>query len=417
MSYSEIILNRLLDKYEKSLHAQGQGLSKRRVLLKTDRGDIPEYDYHNVDIRDEFNEAVRALENAGIILSTWGRTGFVLAEIWLNLGQVDQAYRFIGRESKEYICERFIQALTELKNECETPWILSFADDQVNEIRRLRRLGPLCKRDYSEIGDLLTALRAFNKLRGESTSMRAFSIKCYHDSKYFERHVKDFFLSVAKKYEPSLKASEDESELGWREQLMMIGIFARPELYELSGNIVIQLKYGRADLSVFGDLGLALPDTLINDILDIKMENIRQVIFIENKTCYDEYLLKHKRYDELVIYHGGFISPKKSKFLRIILRCAQVDSAFYFWGDIDIGGFRMYCQLKEYCERLLPWKMGAYEVKRYSATGMRRPDAYFVKMEALKTDPCFIEFHAAIEACFHYSVTIEQESMLDSLME
>ena len=103
MSYSEIVLNRLLDKYEKSLHAQGQGLSKRRVLLKTDRGDIPEYDYHDVNIRDTFNGEVEALEKKGIVKSNWARKSYVLSEIWLNLESVDLAYLLVCRVSKELI--------------------------------------------------------------------------------------------------------------------------------------------------------------------------------------------------------------------------------------------------------------------------------------------------------------------------
>jgi len=417
LSYSEIVVNRLLDKYEKSRHAQGQGLSNRRVLLKTDRGDIPEYDYHNVDIRDAFNEAVKTLVDVGIILTTWGRKGFVLSEIWLNLDQVDQAYRFTTRESQEHVCERYILLLTELKDECITAWIRSFADDQINEIKLMRRLSSLCKRENSEISDLLIALRGYDPLRGESISIRAFSIKCYHDSKHFERRVKELFLTVARKYEPSLAVSDDEAELGWREQLMVIGLFARPELYELSGNMTLRLKSGCVDLSAFGVFGVALPDTHVGDFLEFQMESIRKVLFIENKTCYDEYLLRHKKQEELVIYQGGFISQKKVKLLKKLAQCANRSTNFYFWGDIDIGGFRMFLQLKDYIHSILPWKMSDIEVRQYCKTGMERSDGYFIKMDALKSDPSFTQFRATIEECLKCRVTIEQESMIESLAD
>ena len=417
MSYSEIVLNRLLDKYEKSLHAQGQGLSKRRVLLSTDRGDIPEYDYHDVNIRDAFNGEVEALGKKGIVKSNWARKGYVLSEIWLNLESVDLAYLLVSRESKARICENYIQLLKQLKVQCSAAWIHNFADAQISETERRRRLSPLINRDIAEFMDVLSALRNYDGLNGESITMRAFSIKCYNNSKHFQQRVMDYFLVVAGKYYPPLIGNEEDLELDWREQLMLMGVFPMPELYELSGDIAIDFQSGYVDLSVFGAFGVALPDTLTNEIRGIRMEGIKRVILIENKTCYNEYVARYKQHDELVFYQGGFISQKKALFVQKLKQFAQDDTAFLFWGDIDIGGFRMYCQLKEYCEQILPWKMGACEVKRYNATGMGRPDAYFEKMEALTRDPCFIAFHAAIEECFHYRVTIEQESMLDSLME
>ena len=417
MSNSEIILNRLLDKYEKSLHAQGQGLSNRRVLLKTDRGDIPEYDYHDVNIRDAFNEEVEALEKKGVIKSNWARKGYILSEIWLNLENVDLAYHLICRESKERICENYVQLLKQLKEQCKSAWIHNFANVQIDETERRRRLSSLINRDIAELSDLLSALRCYDELNGESITMRAFSIRCYNNSKHFQKRVRDYFLTVAGKYYPPLVGIDDEHELGWREQLMLMGVFPTPELYELSGDILIEFQSGNVDLSAFGAFGVALPDTQVNEIRSLRMEGIRRVIFIENKTCYSEYVAIHKQHDELVFFLGGFISQKKALFIQKLTQFAQDDTAFHFWGDIEIGGIRIYCQLKEYCERVLPWKMGASEVKRYSATGMERSDAYFLKMEALMRDSCFVEFHAAIEKCLYYRVTIEQESMLDSLME
>jgi len=414
LSYCEIVINKLLDKYEKSLHAQGQGLSKRRVLLKIDRGDISEYDYHNVDIRDDFNESVRTLEVAGIVSTTWARKGILLSEVWLNLDNVEQAYKNIDRESQKQKCERFIRMFDELKSMCTTDWIKEFANDQISKMQSMRRLTSLCKRWNAEIDDIITALRTFEMLHGKSISMRAFSIKCFRNSKYFEQKVKDAFISIAEVYEPTLASYDDDIELGWREKLILLGIYARPELYELSGNIIIDLKSGCSDLSAFGAFGVALPDTVLDEIIDIQMEEIRKVIFIENKTCYDEYLMKFKEPDDLVFYHGGFISKKKAKLVEIINKCANEKTKFLFWGDIDIGGFRMFCRLAEIIPSLLPLKMGEKNVKEYHKTGLDRADDYFAKMNDLKSDSNFSLFFATIDECMSYSVTIEQESMLDS---
>jgi len=406
-----------LDKYEKSLHAKGQGLSKRRVLLKTDRGDIPEYDYHDVNIRDAFNREVEALEKSGIIKLDWGRKGYVLSEIWLNLDSVDLAYHLICRESKERICENYIQLLKQLKGQCNAAWIHNFADSQINETEKRRRLSPLINRDIVEINDLFSALRSYDGLNGESITMRAFSIRCYNNSKYFQKRVMDYFLAIAGKYYPPLIDNADENELDWREQLMLMGVFPMPELYELSGDIIIEFRSGYVDLSVFGAFGVALPDTLVNEIHCLRMEDIKRVILIENKTCYNEYVAKYKLQDEVVFYQGGFISQKKALFVQKLKQFAQDDTAFLFWGDIDVGGFKIFRQLQDYINCISPWKMGADEVRRYSNTGMKRQNAYFLRMEGLRSNPQFHLFHEAIDELMRLGVTIEQESMLDTLSE
>ena len=51
----------------------------------------------------------------------------------------------------------------------------------------------------------------------------------------------------------------------------------------------------------------------MSEIVDIELKNICCITFIENKTNYDEYLLAEKQPEELVVYHGGFLSPRKKK--------------------------------------------------------------------------------------------------------
>ncbi|MDO5311065.1 MAG: hypothetical protein Q4E94_04080, partial [Clostridia bacterium] len=66
-----IILSRLLDKYEKSKHLLEPGVSKRRIMLRIDKKELPEYNYQDASIRDAFNDAAVALEQAGLISTEW----------------------------------------------------------------------------------------------------------------------------------------------------------------------------------------------------------------------------------------------------------------------------------------------------------------------------------------------------------
>ena len=52
----KLILERLLDKYEQSVHLYHPDVSTRRVMLRVDKKEFPEYDYENASVRDEWNE-------------------------------------------------------------------------------------------------------------------------------------------------------------------------------------------------------------------------------------------------------------------------------------------------------------------------------------------------------------------------
>lgn len=67
MNYANIILNRLLDKYEisKSLTED----SKRRIILKMT--DIKEYDIENYETKSILHDVVFELKKEGIIDYSW----------------------------------------------------------------------------------------------------------------------------------------------------------------------------------------------------------------------------------------------------------------------------------------------------------------------------------------------------------
>ena len=55
----EILLSRLLDKYEGSKHLSQPGTSRRRVMLRIEKNEFPEYQYENAQIRDAWNDVVK----------------------------------------------------------------------------------------------------------------------------------------------------------------------------------------------------------------------------------------------------------------------------------------------------------------------------------------------------------------------
>ena len=292
------------------------------------------------------------------------------------------------------------------------PWIVAWKEEICSEAIEHLKIPNFCKSDDTLLNDLLCSFREYAVLPGGIT-MRAFSSKCFSDTKYFERNIRDLFLKIAKKYDKALALACEENCLGEKEQLAFLGIYARPEHYELAGNCLIRTKQGELDLNASGRCGLALPSTLIDSITEFEMSAIDCVTFIENKTNYDEYISAEKQSGELVIYHGGFLSPQKRHLFMLIANGAAGISNIRFWADIDKGGFQMFQQLQELIPALVPMRMSGEFVDKFHEHGLARSKEY---LSALKTDlktGKYLLFQDAIERILNFGVTIEQEAFLN----
>ena len=101
MTEQSIILNRLLDKYENSKHLYDTGTSTRRVMLRVEKKDFPEYNFEDASIRDSYNEAAMALEKQRLVQLEWVNGRPLLSAIVLRLDQIMQCYTSAERVAME----------------------------------------------------------------------------------------------------------------------------------------------------------------------------------------------------------------------------------------------------------------------------------------------------------------------------
>lgn len=167
------------------------------------------------------------------------------------------------------------------------------------------------------------------------------------------------------------------------------------------------------DLNASGRYGLALPSTLIDFITEIEMSSIDCITFIENKTNYDEYIASEKQSGELVIYHGGFLSPQRRRLFMLITNRVDTSTNIRFWADIDMGGFQMFQQLQELIPALVPMRMSGEFVDRFHEHGLVRSKEYLSALKTNLENGKYTLFEDAIERILSFGVTIEQESFLN----
>ncbi|MCC8099642.1 MAG: DUF2220 domain-containing protein [Clostridiales bacterium] len=412
MCETDAILSRLLDKYEKSKHLSAPGTSNRRVMLRVDRKELPKYHYEDASVRDAFNEAAARLVQQGLISAEWVKGRPVLSCVSLNLNCVPECYRLLGRMHPRERAAAVEDMLTQALGQCATEWISAWRDAVLAEAHTQYRVPPYCRRELSFFADLLTAFRTYDALQGEAVTMRAFSSKCYHDTKRFEHNVRDTFLRIALNYHTGLAAACAQGELGAREQLAYLGIYARPELYELSGACGIVTRSGVIEVAAATPYGLALPSTGVDAILSVDLRELRRIILIENKTNYDEYILTEQTGEELVLYHGGFLSPQKRKWLSKFADVLTPEIETFFWADIDLGGFQMFTHLQAILPGLRPMRMSGAEVTAYRSRGLARSEDYLSTLRTALEAGEYPLFRDAIERILEYGVTIEQEAFL-----
>ena len=411
MTEQGVILNRLLDKYENSKHLSAPGTSRRRVMLSVAKKDLPAYIYEDAAIRDAYNEAAVVLEKQHLVQLTWVKDRPVLSTIVLRLDQIPRCYASAGRVHPRARADQIVQLIDGGLKDVAIPWIAAWKADACRLAAEQLKIPAFCKTDDTPLQDLLCAFREYSALSSGIT-MRAFSSRCFSDTKYFERNVRDLFLRIARKYDADLTISCNENDLGEREQLAYLGIYARPELYELAGNCQVRTEQGTICIGA-APYGLALPSTLIDSITAIDLTAIRCITFIENKTNYDEYVMSEKQPNELVIYHGGFLSPQKRKLVTLIARATSEHVKIQFWADIDVGGFRMFGNLRKLIPSVRPMRMSGELVEKFHEHGLMRSKEYLSELAADLKSGRYLLFKDAIEKILSYGVTIEQETFLN----
>ncbi len=407
-----VILNRLLDKYEKSKHLLEPGSSNRRVMLRIEKKELPEYQHETADIRNAFNRAARELEQERLISVEWLKGRPVLSGVILNLDQVERCYQMTGRTHPKRQAEIVVQMVQAALADAQTPWIVSWREELCENARHAYVLPNYCRKDTAFLSKLLFSLTQYDSLRGEPITMRAFSSRCYHNSKTFEREVRDTFLRIAEKYHTELVEICEHTEMGVRDKLAYLGIYARPELYELSGHCTITTQTGTIDIGAAYPYGIALPSTAVDCITEVNLSNIHSIVFIENKTNYDEYLVSELKPDVLAVYHGGFLSPQKRKLVSKIADAVCESTSVFFWADIDLGGFQMFAHLQQLIPDLQPMRMSGENVALHWQKGLERSEEYLERLRQAQSENIYPMFDDAIQEILKRGVTVEQEVFL-----
>jgi len=140
----------------------------------------------------------------------------------------------------------------------------------------------------------------------------------------------------------------------------------------------------------------------------------RAVITVENLTSFYQYVLEGPP-DELVIYLGGFANSAQKLFLQKLYRlCNEKENPvpFYHWGDLDLGGFKIWHNLKKKTGiPFQPYLMDEETYLKHLHHGQPITEQYAEKLAALLKDDSYTQFHALISLILKKKIRVEQEAI------
>lgn len=456
MSKSVRILNDLLDRYERSRHFR-EGMSAQRVILDASRCEWIVKCIENADEKGEFLDSLEGLKTEGLVDFSWVRfeTGNLVDRIWLitEPDALMEAYRRAGRVPKASMLNALLNQLeaviTSLSEERKQDKQKSDASEKLHEsgyqsfeknygildflietqenIREKKKIPRFFfqsdgrKEDQEAAekknGYLLRFLQETAEPADEQME-RVISTRLFGDSKYFERELRSKVISILKYIAArnNLEADNDE------QLLAEYGVVKWPEIMEFCGNLAVVLDDGtRIDFSGCR-YGAYINSDTVRHISRIEPAAAfdaaeAKILTIENKANYVWYLSKEKKEGELVLYHGGFLSPLRRKWFELIydgIRVKNIHARYYHWSDIDLGGFRIFHMLKtRVFPDTNPYLMDRATLMEYAEKC--RPlgdDSYRKMLEKLLQEDEYQMFHDVIRYMLNKNVRLEQEVLI-----
>ncbi|ABO49126.1 conserved hypothetical protein [Desulforamulus reducens MI-1] len=408
MEFREHILNTLLDKYEKSLHYQGKAKVNRKIALSFNAKNFPWYWKSEAPhLKKAIHQVVEDLAGQGIVAYKWlpFEKGNLLDSVWLNLEQVDTAYRVIGRQPRKDKIKEVVGELENLLPQITQEWVKNFLIDCLKEMQDKKDFPLLLPAEKEERELLLKSFLGLEDKRDTVLLERVFSLKYLGHSKVFQRKVKGRLTRIAVQY------LLNNSELLEDEVIQELGIEKNSEEVLVCGAITLLYKDKKIDYanSPFG----GVVDTKYFSKMKIGSVKAAKVITIENKANF-HYLVNNGMVDStLLIYLGGFPGPQKRDFL-VNLYQLKPNVSFYHWGDIDLGGFRIFETLRKVIPTIKPLFMDESTLLKYKGYCDELENNYARQLEKLLDKVEYKTFWPVIKVMLKDKIRLEQEALLVS---
>lgn len=385
-NYKEIILNLLLDKYERSKSFTGDNKVEQRFSVKIAAlfpkyGDEAEYDLFNA-----LNEAVIALSEMDFVSFQCKKNG-VIENVSLKFTRLYDAYAYLTRTPKAETNRNLIDLLEQYDGKSDL--LTRFCTVQKERIAKNKK-AEYFDGDIAEYEKLLKAVSMIFDV-AEETFIRDFSIRVFGDSKSFEA-IKGKVKRLLFQYGDF----PDEETV-----LEDLNIVKNPGHIYMKGSALIQISGQTIDLSKLnGDV--AISSALLPDVEKITVTG-KRIMSIENLTSFHAFSEK----DTFAVYLGGYHNTHRRRFIQQLFK-DNPTAIYYHFGDIDAGGFYILLHLRNKTGvPFLPYHMDIPTIQQYRDYTKPLTESDVKRLKKLADT----EFSDTINYMLTNNCKLEQEAM------
>lgn len=359
--YDEKILNVLLDSYEKSTLSRGKNKVKVQIAFPFAKKTVPEYFNESSLAYDEIHAVMKELERKELLTIVWkkGKEGHIIEKVLLNTAHIELVYAYLKRIPKEEVENAHLKLLEVWTPKSkDTPVLyafVSFVKQRIEEGKTVKEFVDISDLDRTE--RILSALFHVENNK-ESCYIREFSIRHFGDSKIFEE-MSGIIGKIMRRFRPEFTDMDTDAILS------EYRIYKTPDYVYFKGEGKLQLAENGSSIMELRMLkqGIGVSGEDIKGIRIRGKEHIKKVITIENLTTF----FRWKEEGSLIIYLGGYHNSVRRELLRMVYREIP-DARYLHFGDIDVGGFRIY---RDLCEKTqIPFQtyhMGIRELETYES--------------------------------------------------
>lgn len=342
--YEKIILNKLLDKYEKSKSFIGENKVNQSFSIKVSSL-FPKYtDHSNYEVFQRVNEAIDILVRKSFIIAK-SNSAHVHGNIFLNLEELEGIYKYVSRMPKKDINKSVLELMEKYEGRNEI--LDQYCKAQYERISSNKPI-QFFNDDLEELEKILIAVDELMKIETE-TFFRDFSVRVFKDSKTFEK-ISSKVVNLIYDF-----GNFPEKEL----VLGNLNIIKNPTYVNFKGAGSITPGGQKIDLTKLSS-DIAISSTMLQDIERIDVKG-KAVITIENLTSFHTFNDR----DILAIYLGGYHNSLRREFIKKIYH-QNPQTTYYHFGDIDAGGFYILEHLRNQTGvDFIPYKMDIETLKAY----------------------------------------------------
>ncbi|WP_024512504.1 Wadjet anti-phage system protein JetD domain-containing protein [Bradyrhizobium sp. ARR65] len=295
----------------------------------------PEYDRLSTAQQvSRFHALMAAAERFGAVEVQWGKRDRSHLIERVRVRDAELLARHLGRPTAPAMAQRVRAELLPVTATAE-PWVAVLLDEMTARWARGEAAYRLTADQADAAKEFFTLLASISRGEARGLDARTFSSKATDDTKAFDRHGSRLAAVIAVQIgQPGAAADVVWTHIGLER-------FGHP--VHLKGPISVEGAGGRlVD-------GRAKPFASIHPEMLSQLRILEQptaILTIENYASFNRQVREIED-GSLVVYTGGFPAAGVIELLSKVLTIVPAEVPFLHWGDVDVGGVRIFRYLEE----------------------------------------------------------------------